>query len=200
MGVNHLSRGMAAAALTVPLLTAAAPAAAPAVAMPAGIDCPGGYVCTRDQLRRAVDGSVKDLPSAIRDHGSPVGKNSDRTARVYEKRNFSGRWVCVTMSGGSIHDLRGYNLNDQTRSPGINRNDCGWQVLRSAWCLPRGKRGSPRTNYVPYPERRMDRWSPGAAHPLWGDSHRKLSVRPGGARHGDGHDDVDQDSVEDFAA
>jgi hypothetical protein len=27
--------------------------------------------------------------------------------------------------GGSIHDLRGYNLNDQTRSLKINRNDCG---------------------------------------------------------------------------
>ncbi|MFE7710169.1 hypothetical protein ACFU6I_31265 [Streptomyces sp. NPDC057486] len=46
-------------------------------------------------------------------------------ARVYEERNYSGRWVCVTQSGGSIHDLRGYNLNDQTRSLKINRNDCG---------------------------------------------------------------------------
>jgi hypothetical protein len=44
---------------------------------------------------------------------------------VYEKRNHSGRHVCVTGSGGSIHDLRGYNLNDQTRSLKINRNDCG---------------------------------------------------------------------------
>ncbi|WP_323180502.1 MULTISPECIES: peptidase inhibitor family I36 protein [unclassified Streptomyces] len=67
-------------------------------------------------VRRAVDGGVKDLPSAIRDRGSSVRNNSDRTARVYEKRNYSGRWVCVTRSGGSIHDLRGYNLNDQTRS------------------------------------------------------------------------------------
>ncbi|MFJ8856384.1 hypothetical protein [Streptomyces sp. NPDC102437] len=48
---------------------------------------------------------------------------SDRTARVYEKRDYSGRWVCVTRSGGCIHDLRGYNLNDQTRSLKINRND-----------------------------------------------------------------------------
>lgn len=48
-----------------------------------------------------------------------------RTARVYEKRDYSGRWVCITRSGGSIHDLRGYNLNDQTRSLKINRNDCG---------------------------------------------------------------------------
>ncbi|KPH97427.1 hypothetical protein OK006_8983 [Actinobacteria bacterium OK006] len=67
-------------------------------------------------MRRAVDGSVKDLPSAIRDRGSSIRNNSDRTARVYEKRNYSGRRVCITRSGGSIHDLRGYNLNDQTRS------------------------------------------------------------------------------------
>ncbi|MFE7332973.1 peptidase inhibitor family I36 protein [Streptomyces sp. NPDC057565] len=76
-------------------------------------------------VRRAVDGGVKDPPSAIRDHGSSIRNNSDRTARVYEKRNYSGRWVCVTRSGGSIHDLRGYNLNDQNRSLKINRNDCG---------------------------------------------------------------------------
>jgi hypothetical protein len=44
---------------------------------------------------------------------------------VYEKRNHSGRHVCITRSGGSIHDLRGYNLNDKTRSLKINRNDCG---------------------------------------------------------------------------
>ncbi|TPQ21176.1 peptidase inhibitor family I36 protein [Streptomyces sporangiiformans] len=63
--------------------------------------------------------------SAIRDRGSSIRNNSDRTARVYERRNYSGRWVCVTRSGGSIHDLRSYNLNDQTRSLKINRNDCG---------------------------------------------------------------------------
>ncbi|MET8183769.1 peptidase inhibitor family I36 protein [Streptomyces sp. NPDC005336] len=133
MGVNHLSRGLVAAALTVPLLTAAAPAAAPAAARAAAIDCPDGYVCIYPEInfggqpwvKRAVDGSVKDLPTAIRDRGSSVRNNSDRTARVYEKRNFAGRWVCVTKSGGSIHDLRGYNLNDQTRSLRINRNDCG---------------------------------------------------------------------------
>ncbi|HET9380817.1 MAG TPA: peptidase inhibitor family I36 protein [Streptomyces sp.] len=97
------------------------------------IDCPPGYVCIYPEInfggqpwvRRASDGSVKDLPSSIRDRGSSVRNNSDRTARVYEKRNHSGRWVCVTRSGGSIHDLRGYNLNDQTRSLKINRNDCG---------------------------------------------------------------------------
>ncbi|MDQ1041142.1 hypothetical protein QFZ75_007558 [Streptomyces sp. V3I8] len=32
--------------------------------------------------------------------------------------------MCVTKSG-SIHDLRGYNLNDTTRSLCINNNDCG---------------------------------------------------------------------------
>ncbi len=99
----------------------------------AEIGCPDGYVCIYPDInfggqpwvRRAVDGSVKDLPSAIRDRGSAIRNNSDRTARVYEKRNHAGRWVCVTRSGGSIHDLRGYNLNDQTRSLKINRNDCG---------------------------------------------------------------------------
>ncbi|WP_405807810.1 peptidase inhibitor family I36 protein [Streptomyces sp. NBC_01187] len=126
--MNTLSRGLMAAALTMPLLTAAAPA----VATSAVIDCPSGYVCIYPEInfggqpwvKRAVDGSVKDLPTAIRDRGSSVRNNSERTARVYEKRNFAGRWVCVTKSGGSIHDLRGYNLNDQTRSLRINRNDC----------------------------------------------------------------------------
>ncbi|MFF9811605.1 peptidase inhibitor family I36 protein [Streptomyces coeruleorubidus] len=101
--------------------------------MKAAIDCPSGYVCIYPEInfggqpwvRRAVDGSVKDLPTAIRDRGSSIRNNSDRTARVYEKRNHSGRHVCVTRSGGSLHDLRGYNLNDQTRSLKINRNDCG---------------------------------------------------------------------------
>ncbi|MFF8366830.1 peptidase inhibitor family I36 protein [Rhodococcus erythropolis] len=117
--------------LTVPASAAGEPGAARA-----GIDCPSGYVCYvciypeinfggQPWVRRAADGSVKDLPSAIRDRGSSIRNNSDRTARVYEKRNHAGRWVCVTRSGGSIHDLRGYNLNDQTRSLKINRNDCG---------------------------------------------------------------------------
>ncbi|WP_318218996.1 peptidase inhibitor family I36 protein [Streptomyces sp. SCL15-6] len=115
------------------------PLAVPASASPetgtarAAIDCPSGYVCIYPEIdfggqpwvRRASDGSVRDLPSAIRDRGSSIRNNSDRTARVYERRNHAGRWVCVTRSGGSIHDLRGYNLNDQTRSLKINRNDCG---------------------------------------------------------------------------
>ncbi|MGP3977145.1 peptidase inhibitor family I36 protein [Streptomyces sp. 8N114] len=131
--MNTLSRGLMAAAIAVPLATAAAPAAAPTSAHSAVIDCPNGYVCIFPEInfggqpwiKRAVDGSVKDLPTAIRNRGSSIRNNSDRTARIYEKRDFAGRWVCVTKSGGSIHDLRGYNLNDQTRSLRINRNDCG---------------------------------------------------------------------------
>ncbi|MFI5572493.1 peptidase inhibitor family I36 protein [Streptomyces sp. NPDC051740] len=46
----------------------------------AGIDCPSGYVCIYLEIdfggqlwvRRAVDDSVKDLPSAIRDRGSSI--------------------------------------------------------------------------------------------------------------------------------
>ncbi|CAL9278540.1 peptidase inhibitor family I36 protein [Streptomyces sp. SudanB91_2054] len=74
--------------------------------------CPSGCVCIYPEInfggqpwvRRASDGSVKDLPSAIPDRSSSIRNNSDRTARVYEKRNHAGRWVCVTRSGGSIHD------------------------------------------------------------------------------------------------
>ncbi|MFW6724991.1 peptidase inhibitor family I36 protein [Streptomyces sp. MAR4 CNY-716] len=129
--MNQLRRGLMAALLTVPLVTAVAPST-PAAAS-AAIACPNGYVCIYPDInfggqpwvKRAVDGSVSELPSAIRDRGSSVRNNSGRTARVYEKRNYSGRWVCVTKSGGSIHDLRGYNLNDRTRSLRINDNGCG---------------------------------------------------------------------------
>ncbi|GDY49651.1 hypothetical protein SVIO_002740 [Streptomyces violaceusniger] len=80
MGVTYLSRGLAAAAPTVSLLAAGAPVAVPADARPAEIDCPDGYVCIYPEIgfggqpwvKRAVDGSVKDLPSAIRDRGSSV--------------------------------------------------------------------------------------------------------------------------------
>jgi hypothetical protein len=133
--IKNLMRAAAVAALALcPLATPASASHDTGTARPgAEIDCPSGYVCIYPEInfggqpwvRRAADGSVKDLPSAIRDRGSSIRNNSDRTARVYEKRNHSGRWVCVTRSGGSIHDLRGYNLNDQTRSLKINRNDCG---------------------------------------------------------------------------
>ncbi|MDQ0767219.1 peptidase inhibitor family I36 protein [Streptomyces canus] len=125
---------LAAAAVLAPLLMTAPTAdVTPRPVQAAGIDCPDGYVCIYREInfggqpwvKRAVDGSVKDLPSAIRDRGSSIRNNSERTARVYEKRNYAGGWVCVTKSGGSLHDLRGYNLNDQTRSLKINRNDCG---------------------------------------------------------------------------
>lgn len=136
MTTFRVRAGLAAAAALTPLLLTAPTADATGhsrTAAVAEIGCPDGYVCIYPEIdfggqpwvKRAVDGSVKDLPSAIRDRGSSVRNNSDRTARVYEKRNHKGRWVCVTRSGGSIHDLRGYNLNDQTRSLKINRNDCG---------------------------------------------------------------------------
>jgi KaiC/GvpD/RAD55 family RecA-like ATPase len=75
----------------------------------AAIDCPSGYVCIYPEInfggqpwgRRASDGSVKDLPSAIRDRGSSVRNNSDRTARVYEKRNHAGRWVSPSAAAPS---------------------------------------------------------------------------------------------------
>ncbi|MDN3267035.1 peptidase inhibitor family I36 protein [Streptomyces sp. MA15] len=126
-------RSAAVAALALLPLAVPAAASTGASAGRAAIDCPSGYVCIYPEIkfggqpwvRRAADGSVKDLPSAIRDRGSSIHNNSDRTARVYEKRNHAGRWVCVTRSGGSIHNLRGYNLNDQTHSLEINSNDCG---------------------------------------------------------------------------
>ncbi|WP_346139528.1 peptidase inhibitor family I36 protein [Streptomyces coeruleofuscus] len=131
--IKNLMRAGAVAALVLSSMSVTASASGEPSTQRAAIDCPSGYVCIYPEInfggqpwvRRAVDGSVKDLPSAIRDRGSSVRNNSDRTARVYEKRNHAGRWVCVTRSGGSIHDLRGYNLNDQTRSLKINRNDCG---------------------------------------------------------------------------
>jgi hypothetical protein len=131
--IRNVMRAAAVAALSLLPLAVTASASTGAGTVRAEIDCPSGYVCIYPEInfggqpwvRRAVDGSVKDLPSAIRDRGSSIRNNSDRTARVYEKRNHAGRWVCVTRSGGSIHDLRGYNLNDTTRSLKINRNDYG---------------------------------------------------------------------------
>jgi hypothetical protein len=131
--IKNLMRAGAVAALVLSSMCVTVSASGEPSTQRAAIDCPSGYVCIYPEInfggqpwvRRAVDGSVKDLPSAIRDRGSSIRNNSDRTARVYEKRDYNGRHVCVTRSGGSIHDLRGYNLNDQTRSLKINRNDCG---------------------------------------------------------------------------
>ncbi|OSZ57575.1 hypothetical protein OQI_26605 [Streptomyces pharetrae CZA14] len=130
--MKNLIRAAAVAALALaPLAVPASASGEPRAA--AVIECPSGYVCIYPEInfggqpwvRRAADGSMKDLPTAIRCRGSSIRNNSDRTARVYEKRNHAGRWVCITRSGGSIHDLRSYNLNDQTHSLKINRNDCG---------------------------------------------------------------------------
>ncbi|MFJ9459748.1 hypothetical protein ACIRST_32320 [Kitasatospora sp. NPDC101447] len=51
--------------------------------------------------------------------------NSSRTARVYQKDNHFGRHVCVGADGGSIHDLRSYQLNDVTHSLKTNHTPCG---------------------------------------------------------------------------
>lgn len=138
--MTTMTRAAVAASLALlPLLLPASAHGAGAPVQPAAktvvraVDCPDGYVCIYPEInfegqpwvKRAADGSVKDLPSQIRDRGSSIRNSSGKTARVYEKRNHSGRWVCVTRSGGSIHDLRSYNLNDQTRSLKINSNDCG---------------------------------------------------------------------------
>lgn len=56
-------------------------------------------------------------------HGSGLSRSAPSVSRPAARS--AGRWVCVTRSGGSIHDLRGYNLTDQTRSLKVNRNDCG---------------------------------------------------------------------------
>ncbi|MFI6117353.1 peptidase inhibitor family I36 protein [Kitasatospora sp. NPDC051164] len=97
------------------------------------IACPRGFVCIypdiefvgQPYVKRAVDGSVRHLPDYIRGAGSSVINNSGRTARVYQKDNYFGRHVCVGSDGGSIHDLRSYQLNDVTHSLKINDTPCG---------------------------------------------------------------------------
>jgi Peptidase inhibitor family I36 len=126
---------VAAAAALLPLLLAAPAADAtgrPDAVPAAGIACPDGYVCIYPDIgfggqpwvKRAVDGSVSQLPASIRDQGSSIRNNSSRTARVYQHRLYTGAHVCLTPRG-SIADLRSYNLNDQTRSLRINNNGCG---------------------------------------------------------------------------
>ncbi|MEU8653727.1 peptidase inhibitor family I36 protein [Streptomyces sp. NPDC048737] len=111
---------------------AAPPAGAPA-AVRDQIACPRGFVCIypdinfngQPYVKRAVDGSVRHLPDYIRGRGSSVINNSSRTARVYQKDNYFGRHVCVGREGGSISDLRSYQLNDTTHSLRNNDTPCG---------------------------------------------------------------------------
>jgi hypothetical protein len=111
---------------------AATPAGAPAVARDQ-IACPRGFVCIypdinfngQPYVKRAVDGSVRHLPDYIRGKGSSIINNSGRTARVYQKDNYFGRHVCVGREGGTIGDLRSYQLNDTTHSLRNNDTPCG---------------------------------------------------------------------------
>lgn len=64
-------------------------------------------------------------PDYIRGKGSSVINNSSRTARVYQKDNYFGRHVCVGADGGTIADLRSYQLNDTTHSLKNNTTPCG---------------------------------------------------------------------------
>ncbi|MFF8868317.1 peptidase inhibitor family I36 protein [Streptomyces sp. NPDC015139] len=97
------------------------------------IACPRGFVCIYPEInfngqpyvKRAVDGSVRHLPDYIRGKGSSIINNSSRTARVYQKDNYSGRHVCVGREGGTISDLRSYQLNDTTHSLRNNNTPCG---------------------------------------------------------------------------
>ncbi len=97
------------------------------------IACPRGFVCIYPEInfngqpyvKRAVDGSVRHLPDYIRGQGSSIINNSSRTARVYQKDNYFGRHVCVGRDGGTINDLRSYQLNDTTHSLRNNDTPCG---------------------------------------------------------------------------
>ncbi|MFF4442594.1 peptidase inhibitor family I36 protein [Streptomyces sp. NPDC001621] len=123
------------AALVPTILAASLAGLAPAHATtPADqIACPRGFVCIypdinfngQPYVKRAVDGSVRHLPDYIRGKGSSVINNSSRTARVYQKDNYFGRHVCVGRDGGTISDLRSYQLNDTTHSLRNNDTPCG---------------------------------------------------------------------------
>jgi hypothetical protein len=123
---------MYAAVLAASLATVLLPTSAADARPSEQIACPSGYVCVYPEIdfvgqpwvKRAVDGSVSELPSSIRDRGSSIRNSSSRTARVYRHRLYTGSHVCV-VPGGSINDLRSYNLNDQTRSLRINNTYCG---------------------------------------------------------------------------
>ncbi|MEU5757099.1 peptidase inhibitor family I36 protein [Streptomyces sp. NPDC047829] len=138
----HAGRtGLLAAAIPAVLaasLTGLAPAhATTAASVPTAardqIACPRGFVCIypdinfngQPYVKRAVDGSVRHLPDYIRGKGSSIINNSTRTARVYQKDNYFGRHVCVGREGGTISDLRSYQLNDTTHSLRNNDTPCG---------------------------------------------------------------------------
>ncbi|MER6434118.1 peptidase inhibitor family I36 protein [Streptomyces sp900105245] len=97
------------------------------------IACPRGFVCIYPEInfngqpyvKRAVDGSVRHLPDYIRGKGSSIINNSNRTARIYQKDNYFGRHACVGREGGTIGDLRSYQLNDTTHSLRNNDTPCG---------------------------------------------------------------------------
>jgi len=123
-----------AAALTGFTPAHATTAPARALAQPRDqISCPRGFVCIYPEIhfagqpyvKRASDGSVRSLPDYIRSAGSSIINNSDRTARVYQKDNYFGRHVCVGHDGGTIADLRSYQLNDTTHSLKNNDTPCG---------------------------------------------------------------------------
>jgi hypothetical protein len=126
--IKNLMRATAIAALALAPMVVPASASSSPGAVKAAIDCPSGYVCMNPEInfggqpwvRRAVDGSVKDLPSAIRDRGSSIRNNSDRTARVYEKRNHSGRHRRLHPRSARLQPQRPDPLpEDQPQ------NDCG---------------------------------------------------------------------------
>ncbi|AEY94004.1 hypothetical protein SHJG_8739 [Streptomyces hygroscopicus subsp. jinggangensis 5008] len=129
-------RALFAAAVLAASLTGLAPAHATTTAGSVARDqiaCPRGFVCIypdinfngQPYVKRAVDGSVRHLPDYIRGKGSSVINNSSRTARVYQKDNYFGRHVCVGREGGTISDLRSYQLNDTTHSLRNNDTSCG---------------------------------------------------------------------------
>jgi hypothetical protein len=139
-----LTRTTLAFASTAAALAAAFTGLTPAQAIPTNastavaaprdkIECPRGFVCIypdigfvgQPYVKRASDGSVRHLPDYIRGAGSSVINNSDKTARVYQKDNYFGRHVCVGAAGGTINDLRSYQLNDTTHSLKNNSTPCG---------------------------------------------------------------------------
>lgn len=131
--VSVLASGSA-VLLAAPVTADAASATSQAgTSVHAAIACPRGFVCIypginfrgQPYVKRASDGSVKHLPDYIRSDGSSVINNSSKTARVYQKDNYHGRRVCVGRNGGSIHDLRSYQLNDTTHSLRNNNTSCG---------------------------------------------------------------------------